>query len=101
MNQHNLLAITPCFRQTGSRGFSLTDIDILRECGTALYGERWRSSLAIDLSVSERTVRNWNDGDHPIPSDVLPRLLNLIEARRLTLDGIVERIRERIARGIS
>ena len=79
----------------------MTDIDILRECGTALYGERWRSSLALDLSVSERTVRNWNDGDHPIPADVLPRLLKLIETRRLSLDSIVERIRERIARGTS
>lgn len=41
--------------------------DELTAAGQALYGERWQSSLARDLRVSDRTVRRWLAGDAPIP----------------------------------
>lgn len=42
--------------------------DLLRKIGEALYGERWQSSLAAELGVSDRTVRRWVAGvDQPRP----------------------------------
>lgn len=41
---------------------------LLRKIGEALYGERWQSSLAVELGVSDRTVRRWVAGaDNPRP----------------------------------
>lgn len=79
----------------------MRDIDILRTCGVVLHGDRWRTSLAPDLQVTERTIRNWLAGDHPIPSDVMPKLLRLLEQRHEAIDGLVTSLKDRIARGTS
>lgn len=75
------------------------DIDILRSCGVALHGDRWRASLATDLNVTERTIRHWLAGDHPIPDDVIPRLLRLLQNRQRGIDDLVRLLDARIAKG--
>ena len=82
-------------------GGSLNDIEILRTCGVVLHGGRWRTSLAPDLQVTERTIRNWLAGDHPIPPDVMPKLLRLLEQRREVIEDLVTNLKDRIARGTS
>jgi RNA polymerase alpha subunit len=42
--------------------------DELAAAGRALYGERWQTSLAVDLSISDRTMRRWLVSQMPIPN---------------------------------
>ncbi len=58
--------------------------DKLSRIGRALYGERWKTSLALELNVSDRTIRRWLTGEFLIPDQVE------IEARKL----LVQRLRE-------
>lgn len=53
-------------------------LDLLIECGRALYGPLWQSALSRDLGVSDRTMRRWlaepaddddTDGD-TLPLDI-------------------------------
>ncbi len=57
---------------------------LLRRVGEALYGPRWQSALAIDLDVSDRTMRRWVSGD-PIPHGVWGELRLLTYSRGLVL----------------
>ena len=55
-------------------------MQILVECGQALYGERWQLPLARDLGVSDRTMRRWAAGTHDVPAGIR------LELERLTRD---------------
>ncbi len=64
---------------------------LLRRVGEALYGQRWQSALAIDLDVSDRTMRRWVAGD-PIPAGVWGELRDLVDARGQVLAAIYEEL---------
>jgi hypothetical protein len=55
--------------------------DELAAAGRALYGERWQTSLAIDLSISDRTMRRWLVSQTLIP-DGFQRELRQVLIRR-------------------
>ena len=63
---------------------------LLHNVGAALYGPRWQSELARALGVSDRTVRRWAAGTHPIPAGLYLELLRLCSARE---DGLREVVR--------
>lgn len=63
------------------------------ECGEALYGPRWQSELARELSVSDRTVRRWVAGTSDVPSGLYVDLLRLTQERAAMLDAIAPRLR--------
>lgn len=67
---------------------------LLAACGMALYGHQWQSSLARDLSVSDRTMRRWVAGTHDVPQGLYTDLLRLTEERAHVLDELTERLRE-------
>jgi len=55
---------------------------LLQRAGLALYGERWKASIADDLSISYRTLQNWLNRTYAAkPDEVLPKLLVLLEQR--------------------
>ncbi len=64
---------------------------LLRRVGEALYGPRWQSALAIDLDVSDRTMRRWVAGDQ-IPHGVWGELRDLVDARGIALAAIYEEL---------
>lgn len=66
---------------------------ILVECGEALYGPRWQSSLARDLGVSDRTMRRWAAGTHDVPPGLYLDLLRLTQERAQALDDLAPRLR--------
>lgn len=39
----------------------------LEEIGRALYRNRWRGKMALELKVSDRTLDRWAAGSHPMP----------------------------------
>ena len=55
----------------------------LRAAGEVLYGERWQSSLARDLDVTDRTMRRWaHDGP---PDTVVAEIDALLAARQVAI----------------
>ena len=63
--------------------------DELATAGRALYGERWQTSLANDLHVSDRTMRRWLTGEFPIPAGVVTELRSVLVERLSTIGGMV------------
>jgi len=57
------------------------DPEIFCMVGEALYGSHWRSAIARDLSVADRTVRRWTAGRTPIPEGISTELRTLCETR--------------------
>lgn len=51
--------------------------DTLRIYGEALFGPRWKSELARALGVTDRTMRRWDAGTHPIPDTLAADLAKL------------------------
>lgn len=63
--------------------------DDLAKTGRALYGERWQTSLARDLHISDRTMRRWLAGEFSIPTAVITELRTLLVERLKTIGGMV------------
>ena len=57
--------------------------------GQALYGENFRTNLAIDLEVAHNTVRNWARGKSRIPPTLWAELLELLRERERALPGLI------------
>ncbi len=58
---------------------------LLADAGAALYGPRWQTDLARDLSVSDRTVRRWAAGTADVPVGAYLDLWRLVEERAADL----------------
>lgn len=67
-------------------------LDLLIECGQALYGQQWQSALARDLGVSDRTMRRWVAGTHPLPEGVRADLRRLCVARGAQLRELASKL---------
>lgn len=57
--------------------------NLITQYGLALYGARWRTQMADDLGVSQRTVRRWEAGEFNVPDGVWDELRK-IAAQRVT-----------------
>lgn len=63
---------------------------LLERSGLALYGERWKASIADDLGVSYRTLQNWLNRTYAAkPDEVLPKLLVLLQKREQQTVGLI------------
>ncbi|MET4666284.1 hypothetical protein [Sphingomonas sp. PvP056] len=69
------------------------DVDILVAAGKALYGERWRSSIARDLATTDRSIRNWMSRVHPMPVHARTKLEALLVERAQLIRIVLETIR--------
>lgn len=79
----------------------MTDSEIIRLIGEALFGSQWQSDLAGALGVSSRTVRRWLAGeDRPRPG-VWHDLHTLLRDRERRIREILEDkpLADRIAAG--
>ena len=65
----------------------------LTECGLALFGNAWKSSLAESLNVDPRRITHWLDGTRPVPAGVWADIKMLAEQRE---QQIVELITKRL-----
>jgi len=63
--------------------------DDLATAGRALYGDRWQTSLARDLHVSDRTMRRWLAGEFAIPAAVAAELRAVLIGRSNAIGSIV------------
>jgi len=72
----------------------MDDRGLLAAIGEALYGERWKTELANDLKIDDRSLRRWIQTSE-IPPGVWRELAELLEARRADIDGLLPQVRER------
>lgn len=57
--------------------------------GEALYGARFQTELAGDLSVGDRTMRRWCSGKGEIPDNVQAELAVVVAAKGKKLAKIL------------
>ena len=77
-------------------------LNLIRRAGHALYGERWQVPLSRDLDVSDRALRYWLGRTNAVPvTQVLPRLLDILQGRTDEVTGIAADIRDAIGKGAS
>lgn len=67
--------------------------ELLRVAGETLYGSRWQTELARNLSVSDRTMRRWAAGGDSIPHGVARDLLRMCEERERAIGALRERLK--------
>jgi hypothetical protein len=66
------------------------DKKTLITAGRALYGDRWQTSLAHDLGLSDgRRIRQWLSDERPIPAGLRGDLLRLLSERKMMLDDVL------------
>jgi hypothetical protein len=63
--------------------------DELAAAGRALYGERWQTSLAMDLHVADRTMRRWLVSETPIPNGIERELREVLVKRVKEIGGMI------------
>lgn len=56
-------------------------IEWLCEIAGAMYGEHWKPSLAKQLGINDRSVRQWANGERTIPDTLIRGLLSLAHDR--------------------
>lgn len=64
----------------------------LRMIGQALYGQQWKSDLARDLGVADRTVRRWLAGESEMPAGAQDELRQLCLKRSAELAALAAKI---------
>jgi hypothetical protein len=63
--------------------------DELAAAGRALYGERWQTSLAMDLNISDRTMRRWLVSQMPIPDGFQRELRQVLIKRFKEIGALI------------
>jgi hypothetical protein len=67
----------------------VTNAELIRIVGPALWGTRWHTDMAQTLGVSDRTVRRWVSGrDAPRPG-IWTELVAIIRERCIALGELL------------
>ena len=69
-----------------------TQKEKLTECGQALFGNSWKSSLAESLNVDPRRITRWLDNTRPVPVGVWADIKMLAEQRKHQIDELISKI---------
>lgn len=64
----------------------------LTECGLALFGNAWKSSLAEALNVDPRRITHWLDGTRPVPVGVWADIKMLAEQRKAEINELITKL---------
>ena len=72
---------------------TMTDVELLVEVGTALYGDRWQTDTAAALGLSDaRRIRAWLSGSRRMPPGIWVDLIALMEKREAEIAAAREKI---------
>ncbi|MBF6850109.1 helix-turn-helix domain-containing protein [Acinetobacter baumannii] len=55
----------------------------LRQAGEILYGTHWQSELARAIGVDPRRVRQWINGERPIPTSLRSEIILLLKEKSI------------------
>lgn len=68
------------------------NIEQLEQAGRLLYGDQWQSSLARDLSIDSRRVRQWMTGDRPVSDWVGREVGALLDKKQFNISHFLKTI---------
>lgn len=68
------------------------------QIGELLYGTQWRTALAVELAVAERTVRRWAAGNNPIPDGIDSDLATLCRTKAEQLSRLADQLSKGVDR---
>ena len=54
-------------------------LDLLRQVGELLHGDKWQRKIAQDLNINDRTVRHWISQEREIPQGVVNDLKSILQ----------------------
>jgi hypothetical protein len=63
--------------------------------GIALYGEHWQAPMARFLRVSDRTVRRWVLGEHPVPAGAMDELTDQLRQQHARIAALLDERRDK------
>jgi len=69
------------------------DSAFIQAVGIVLYGPNFRSAMARELGVTDRTVRRWLAGEFEMSNDHASVLLTLLESRSNLIKVLQSRLR--------
>lgn len=72
----------------------MDDRTLLVAIGEALYGQSWKTELAADLKVDDRSLRRWIQTGE-VPLGVWRDLIALLADRREVIDSLLTAVRDR------
>ena len=75
--------------------------DKMARTGRVLYGDRWQTSLATDLRITDRTMRRWLAGESPIPDSIEGELRKLLVERVKEIGGMIGYSVNPVARSVT
>lgn len=61
---------------------TLNDPELLETIGKAYFGNSWKKSMALALSVDERRITHWLQATRPVPVGVWADLVQIGNERR-------------------
>lgn len=69
----------------------ISQSELLRNVGTALYGRQWYAKLSDDLGLNRRRIQRWLAETDPVPDGVWSELEEMLENRQ---DYIAQTLRQ-------
>jgi len=72
----------------------MDDRTLLAAIGEALYGQSWKTELAGDLKIDDRSLRRWIQTGE-VPEGVWRDLIVVLADRRGVIDSLLIEVRER------
>lgn len=54
-------------------------LDLLRQVGELLHGDKWQRKIAQDLNINDRTVRHWIAQEREIPNGIVNDLKTILQ----------------------
>lgn len=64
---------------------------LLEKAGVLLHGTDYKTPLARDLKVTERTVRRWIKGEQNTP-ELQAELINLLTSKKLDIESTIKEL---------
>lgn len=71
----------------------ISQSELLRNVGTALYGRQWYAKLSDDLGLNRRRIQRWLAESDPVPDGVWGELEEMLEERQTHIAQTLEQLR--------
>jgi len=65
---------------------------VFQQIGRLLWGPRWRSEMARELSVVRATVMRWDAGTVAVPMSAWKKLGKLLRTRRAQIEHYIDKL---------
>ena len=69
--------------------------NLIRDAGLAMYGEQWKTPLALEIGVSRDSVQDWVQGRMSPRPGVYLDVLAAAQKRAVDLSAVIDQLKAR------